>query len=693
MKIYKYIIVIIFLTANITNAQINNWLKIIKGTKIAIKYFSPSKSSDFSIINSNSIVENGLSLIKNFSDKNVDVTLTFKEYNSHIELFGDVQNLRKGYTCFTLRVIFPTLGLKNISWDYDLDSTIKVTANKKYLYNYVKVKTVIPPAGAFNTGRCNNGGYGDNVGTGGMSFYPLSSITTDKIGLGWGVDMGIPLVFRMGFKSGIGMVSEFDFAIDTLTKKFPNRAFFKILLFEFNPKWNMRAALKKYYEIESKYFKRRITKEGIWLPFAPLHGIKNWKDFGIAFNETDWNSKDYGFPTPEPTIEVDKKASILSFQYTEPWEVEIPISKRDTTYQQVTGKSNISKSTEEYLQTSAALDYNNKLIARKLETPWFSTGWAVSINTNTDPDIRGYNRYDYICDNKIYPALKMNVDGIYFDCLEWNWQYDLNYNYGQFEYTDYPLTFSSSLNKPKPVIWSYSSDYKFMRKIAQEMHEQGKYVMGNTFYWIPFSAGLLDIFGSELDWYSKIDFNMKRLQFLRAMADQKPAVFLLNVGLNDKAFTQAPFDGYKRYFEKMLFYGFFPSFFSEDASNNIYWADSVKYDQGRPFFKKYIPLIKEIAIAGWEPVTFARTNNENTKVERFGNKDSDYIYFTLYNMNANSVETTVTIDAKSLNINEVLSIEEMIDGEKLNYNKNDGYIKVKLSIKENSVCLIKIKKI
>jgi hypothetical protein len=692
MKKITGIILLLIITGYSANAQTDNWLKIIKETKVAVKYFSPVKSESFTMIQDNSAKENEFSFIKQFSNENLDVKLTFKKYDSHLELSGEVSSLNKEDLCFTLKIIFPSNELKNVTWSYDLDSIVTVGANTKIFSNYVEASTVIPPAGAFNTDENHNGGYGDKVGNGQMSFYPLASITTDKVGYGWGVDIGIPVVFRLAYEPKSGMISEFDFAISKETKKFPNRTFFKLHLFEYNPDWNMRAAFEKYYQVQPEYFKKRVTQEGIWLPFAPLLQIKGWKDFGFAFHETSFQSKDHGLKTPLSSIEAGKFANVFTFQYTDPWEIELPIKKIDTTYDQVTGKDIISNEHAEYIQTSAVLDKDNKIIARKLETPWFSSGWAVSITTNTDPDIKGFNRYDYVNKHEIYPAIERNVDGIYFDCLEWNWQYDLNYNHNHFEYTDYPLTFSSSLENPRPVIWCYSSDYEMMKKVADDMHAEGKLVMGNGYGWIPFEAGALDLFGSELNWHAKAETGNTRLQFYRAISYQKPLVFLLNEGLDDDVFTKPPYDGYKIYFEKMLFYGFFPSFFSVNSSSNVYWADSVKYNQGRPYFKKYIPLIKEIAQAGWQPITLARLNNKELKIERFGAKENSNIYFTLYNSNEKDAQSTVTIDTKDLNINKVISIEEIIEGKQLKYKKNAGSIEVKLNVKENSTCLIKINK-
>ncbi len=435
-----------------------------------------------------------------------------------------------------------------------------------------------------------------------------------------------------------------------------------------------------------------MTHEGIWLPFSPLLEINGWKDFGFAFHETDWKSRDKGMNTRLSTIEAGKIANVFTFQYTDPWEEEIPISKPALTYDEATGKEIIKGERSDLVSQYGASDKEGKFIARKLETPWFPTGWAESINIDTDPDLPGFNAYDRVRKNEIDPALSMDVDGIYFDCLEWLWQYDLDYNAGHFESTDYPLTFSTSLEKPRPAIWSYSSDYKMLKKVSDQMHDQGKYAMGNGYGWIPFEAGVLDLFGSELNWHSKIETGIARLQFYRALSWQKPVVFLLNEGLDDSVFTQPPYHGYAEYFEKMLFFGFFPSFFSVNSSNNVYWSDSVKCNQGRPYFKKYIPLIKEISSAGWQPVTLARLSNPDMRIERFGGAESGAVYFTLLNQGEKELQTTVTVAAKELHIGGVSKIQEMIEGKEFGYEKGEGTIMITLSVKGKSTRLIKIVK-
>ena len=141
-------------------------------------------------------------------------------------------------------------------------------------FDTIKVSTVLPPAGAFNGRDLADGGYGDAVGQGTMSFYPLCAVNIDDKGKGLGIDPSLPVVYRLGADSKQGLIAEFDMATSPLTSKFPDRAFFKLCEFDFKPEWGMRAALEQYYSIYPEAFKKRVVNEGIWLPFTPLRSIR-----------------------------------------------------------------------------------------------------------------------------------------------------------------------------------------------------------------------------------------------------------------------------------------------------------------------------------------------------------------------------------------------------------------------------------
>ena len=604
--------------------------------------------------------------------RNADYQVVLHEINrgKYTEVNGELENLGKGSTCITLRICFPVKGQK-WEWFQGLDKSIAMKSGIVY-FDTIPVNTALPPDGAFNGKTLSDGGYGDAVGRGTMSFYPLCAVAADGKGQGLGIDMAIPVVYRLGAEINKGLIAEFDVATSPLTEKFPNRAFFKLSTFSFNSKWGMRSALEQYYSIYPDAFKKRVVTEGIWLPFTALRSIPKWEDFGFAFHETSWNNTDTKEGKKLPNILSDKGTGVLSFQYTEPWDIQLPILRKNIPYDSLVSDKMIPQEHMQYIKNSATEDKNGLLQARRLETPWFSSGWAVSITTNCDPDLPGFNRYQYVVQDEIKPAIKMNVDGIYFDSMEWNWHHDLNYRSEHFKTTDYPLTFSAGV--ARPAIWNFTSEFEFMKKISDEMHSQGKLAMGNGHGWNPFAAANLDLFGAELSWYSSGDHNTDALDFKRAISFQKPIVFLLNEGLNDKAFTDAPYNGYEIYFEKLLAYGFFPSFFSTNASSDPYWQDHKKIENGRPFFKKYIPIIKTIAAAGWEPVTGASVNVASLRIERFGKAGN--LFFTVRNNGSQDIKCIVSPDLHELKISGKIAATELVSSLPVKIENNKLYLTI-----------------
>ena len=120
-------------------------------------------------------------------------------------------------------------------------------------------------------------------------------------------------------------------------------------------------------------------------------------------------------------------------------------------------------------------------------------------------------------------------------------------------------------------------------------------------------------------------------------------------------------------------YGFFPSFFSEDASSDPYWQDSAKVERGRPFFKKYIPIIKQISQAGWQPVTYATTNLKTIRIERFG--EGKKLFFTIRNNGKIDSDCIVSFDLQALGLDKY-SAFEMISQQSLKVKSHNIFIKV-----------------
>ncbi len=114
------------------------------------------------------------------------------------------------------------------------------------------------------------------------------------------------------------------------------------------------------------------------------------------------------------------------------------------------------------------------------------------------------------------------------------------------------------------------------------------------------SAGwppLLDVMGTETDWNPGgrwRPMSDAELLYRRALCKGKPYCFLMNTD-----FEEFPHELVEKYMKRSLAYGMFPGFFSHNASQGHYFTRPELYDRDRPLFKKYVPLCKRVAEAGW----------------------------------------------------------------------------------------------
>jgi hypothetical protein len=121
----------------------------------------------------------------------------------------------------------------------------------------------------------------------------------------------------------------------------------------------------------------------------------------------------------------------------------------------------------------------------------------------------------------------------------------------------------------------------------------------------------------------------------------------------------------EKYFQRSLFYGMFPSMFSHNAAENPYWQNPKWYNRDRALFKKYQPLIKSVAEAGWQPVTHARCDNPRVFVERFGPRTGGAVYLTLFNDTATPQSGTLTVDIAALGFTQPPAARELVACEQL----------------------------
>jgi hypothetical protein len=490
------------------------------------------------------------------------------------------------------------------------------------------------------------------------NLYPLVALQTQGDGGLVVVSTPVtePRISRTEYDSDDGGLRiSFDIGLSKETAKFPSSASFDFDLFGAQVSGNkavsaratFRTALKRYYDIYPDAFVRRVERGGIWLPFSRTDNIERPGDFGIYFHEG------------ASGVASDDSLGVLTFRYVEPmsnWQT-MPKSVPRTYEAAMKFLHSRLDDPRRGKQSRATLSCgtfqeDGKFRMWMRNTPW-SDGALFLLNPDPDipetkesPTNKAHISYTPEDAARRYADTSNGeIDGEYIDSIE-GWYNQINYRREHFAYTDFPLVFNPETKQVG--IYQAFSNLEFIRYESDDVHSRGKLMMAN---WTPYSLNhiccLIDAVGSEVGYADKSYWTPEddTIQlFRRSMVYTKPYLFLMNTH-----FDTFGHDRVDLYMRQSLFYGFFPSMFSADASNNRYFDDPKIYNRDRGLFVKYIPLIKTLDSAGWEPVTFASTGDDSVYVERFGKADGDELYLTVLNVSSNTKDINLSIDAQGLN--------------------------------------------
>ena len=501
--------------------------------------------------------------------------------------------------------------------------------------------------------------------TGTQSLYPIAPVWDEQTGLAVGLDMARPAVYRVGYHAGLDrLFIAFDLGLSTETQRFPSSADFGFVLYRFDPANGFRGAWQKYTEIFPEHFRVRSKEQGLWMPFTDVSKVQGWQDFGFRYHEGNNN------------VTWDDAHGVLSFRYTEPMTWWMPMAKevprvlgealrvRDTLE---AGTSNRRRMAE-VTRLAAMHDETGEPELLFRDTPW-ANGAVWSLNPNpwlgletaadddpisketassarpgpASPMNAATVHWNPELKERLYgEAARGSLDGEYLDSLEGYVTADLNFRREHFKSTTVPLTFSHETKRL--VLFKGLAIFEFTRWLAEDVHRMGKLMFANSVpYRFTYLCPWLDVMGTETDWLRAGKYQPSSLETMdlwRALSGGKPYLLLMNTDYDQ--FTP---DLVEKYFNRALYYGMWPGFFSHNASENPYWLNPRWYERDRSLFRKYIPLIKQVAEAGWRPVPHARSANANLLVERFGPSPKGECYLTLFNDTDETQTGSLVIEA------------------------------------------------
>ena len=465
--------------------------------------------------------------------------------------------------------------------------------------------------------------------TGQLSRFPLAAVAKGKDGRAISLDMSRPAYFRVGYSPGCEeLYIAFDVAL-TPEKPAAECRFAKLA---FDGRLGLRGAVEKMYRAFPDQFRSRTPEQGLWMPFFAISKVKGWEDFGFKFkegnDETAW----------------DDAHGILTFRYTEPMTWWMPMPKEmPRTLEAALGEAKrlADKGNREALAllTSGYRNEQGQCPARLLDTPWCNGAvWSMNSAPGLLGDVTHFK-------NKWGPAIreplygkdrKGDLDGEYVDSSEGYVTDVLDFRRDHFAAMRTPLTFSYGSHKP--AIFRGLIAWEYVHGIAEDVHGLGKLMMANGAPdRLPWLVPMLEVCGTETDWNPGGRWQPMsdgELMYRRMLCGPKPFCFLMNTD-----FAKFPHERVEKYMKRCLAYGMFPGFFSADASSGQYFSRPELYDRDRPLFKKYVPLTKKVAEAGWQPVPGAKSSHPKVYVERFGAR-----YLTVFNDAGEKVTATISLE-------------------------------------------------
>ena len=382
--------------------------------------------------------------------------------------------------------------------------------------------------------------------------------------------------------------------------------------------WAYRAEWQKspfYIGID----RRRIAAQGLWMPFAAISKVPQPEDFGFRFkegnDETDW----------------DDAHHILTFRYTEPmtWWMSMQGVEKPWTLEKAIAEAERLAATGNRdamaWKTSAMHDSNGQPIAQILDTPWCNGAvWSINSTPGIVGDATDYaNKFGSNVVESLYgkspstpqtfvdqPEQTVGLDGEYIDSSEGYVTRELDCRRDHFAATQTPLTFENTTQQP--AIFRGLVTYEYTKALADETHRRGKLLMANStpsqLWWL---APKLDVLGTETNWNwggKWQPMSIHEMVYRRALSGTNAYCYLQNT--NFDLFTPNQID---RYMQRSVAFGFFPGFFSADASTGHYFSRPELFERDRPQFKKYMPVAQLLTQAGWEPVPMLQV--EETEAE------------------------------------------------------------------------------
>lgn len=511
----------------------------------------------------------------------------------------------------------------------------------------------------------------------GYSNRNFLTVLTGPVGLCLSVPMDRPCTFRTAYdgpNSRLQMV--YDFALSPDTAK-PNEVSFVFDLHPCDPHWAYRSALARYYRAYPQFFEVFIRDQGQWMAFSRLSEIDNANEFYFALQEG------------APETEYDDKIGVLSTIYLTHAGQFARIPDYDPETQPLPPfDRRLAAMVEAFRKTTGDEKMYEKVGLHTAEGQLNIVKTAVYghiiAQFNLDPDL-DYGAWTLKHAGELTENIKQRsggeLDGFYYDGLSAG----INYRPDHFKTALQPCLWDPVAQKP--FINNFYSSVEFARAAAEQLRPKGQITMmngaeGSSFFIAPW----LDVLGAE----TGLRISRHSLNYIRSVTHHKPFMTLLKGNYEQTI----GYDQMELFMKRCVAYGIFPGFFDWPPSGlgpgSRYWDHSRYYERDRDLFRKYQPLCKALALAGWEPVTYARSSEPSVYVERYGPADG-VVWLTLLNEEARPHATRLSIDARGLGLDPAaVQAVDVLSGRAVELTRAEGGFGADLEVPADGVIALQL---
>ena len=463
--------------------------------------------------------------------------------------------------------------------------------------------------------------------------YPFACVTDAdrRMGVGLALPPDAPCAFEIGYQPDVrALALTLKFGLSPLPRAeaLASQAPFRFVLFRVDGAWGCRDAARRYYELFPALFERVTTLDGLWLLGDPTR-IPNPHHYAY---------REHG----EREAELDQLWGIQTCPYVLVGQREF-VSEASDPQGAMAGLAELSPELRGYygpglkeLIDNCSLrrpnGHHHLLLRRRggsVDGPAVAT-----FPVNPDPSLyaddgrrtAGRQTLDYALD---VLARAPAVDGIYVDSLS-SWGGYLNARREHFRYTDMPLTHDASGHV---VIDNALAHIEFLRALRSELRPRGKILFGNGIRKRRAWAGFLcDVLGVEAN--QSVYRDASHYAFFRTIAYHKPFLLLYYYRYPSMELPRAAVE---EYVQSAIAFGIAPETrpFGKERTRDV------------DLYDRFIPILRRLGQAGWEPVSHARVSDRELWCERFGSGGRG-LFFTVYNPAEADRTTRLSIDLVAL---------------------------------------------